>query len=212
MKNFYWGGKDMSLCKAIYHLFCLRFLVRGVCVLLGMFLFSLAEALAQSSSPEQAVARVEVKVGEKVPDEFWTREHLFYVNGDTIRKSFEAFKGKMLVLDFWFSGCTKCLVQQKEINYFKKAYADDLNVVMINSRQSKEDYFKLDKYFSSERFKRLGLTDFVSVIEDDYLEKLFEHSGYPSYFWINPSGILQLYTFRNLLDRSYSSPFINKRP
>jgi len=27
MKNFYWGGKGMPLGKAIYHPFCLRFLV-----------------------------------------------------------------------------------------------------------------------------------------------------------------------------------------
>ena len=118
----------------------------------------------------------------------------------------------MLVLDFWFTGCTVCLLHQKEINSYKKEFANELNVVMINSRQSKEDYAKIHKYISSDGFKRLGYTDFVSIIEDEYLEKLFKHRAYPCYFWINHLGILQLTTFRNLLDRTYCSPFIDKLP
>src|SRR5690606_13499964 len=38
-----------------------------------------------------------LRVGSKVPNEFWTKEHLFYVNGDTIRKTLEEHKGKMVV-------------------------------------------------------------------------------------------------------------------
>src|SRR5699024_12782984 len=37
-----------------------------------------------------------LSVGEKVPAEFWTREHLFYIDGDTVRKNLEEYKGKLL--------------------------------------------------------------------------------------------------------------------
>lgn len=149
-------------------------------------------------------------VGQKVPEEFWTKEHLFYVNGDTIRKTLEEYKGKMLVLDFWMSSCTRCLLHQKEINDFKEEYPEELAVIMVNSQQSREDYHKIWKYTNTDYFKKLGLTSLVSIIEDTYLEQLFVHYVYPTYVWINPRGNLQLQTFRNLLDKDYIAPFIDR--
>ncbi|PRD46914.1 TlpA family protein disulfide reductase [Sphingobacterium haloxyli] len=176
-------------------------------------LFNLSTAQAQSpENGEAAEGQTEIKplvVGQKVPEEFWTREHLFYVDGDTVRKTLEEYRGKLLILDFWFSGCLKCLLHQQEINYFEKKYSHDLKVVRVNSMPSRENYTKLDLYFKSERFLRLGLTTFDSIIEDDYLYGLFAVSAYPNYFWINRDGILQLQTFRNLLDRTYQAPFID---
>lgn len=151
-------------------------------------------------------------LGQKVPEEFWTREHLFYINGDTVRKTLEEHRGKLLVLDFWTSGCTKCLLHQKDINHYKQKYANDLLVVMVNSRRSREDFAKIDAYYHSERFARLGLGGLVSIIEDSYLEKLFGHIGYPSYFWINRWEYLQTMTYRNFLDSDYTLPFIDRQP
>lgn len=173
-------------------------------------------ALAQSRDTLGAVDGVgEIKplrVGLSVPEVFWTREHLFYINGDTVRRTLEEHRGKILVLDFWFSGCTKCLLHQKEINYFKEKYPDELAVVMVNSRKTREDYQKIADYVAKGRFRNAGMESLESIIEDSYLESLFPYTSYPSYFWINRSGILQTHTFRNLLDRNYQAPFIeNKR-
>ncbi|WP_164121884.1 MULTISPECIES: TlpA family protein disulfide reductase [Sphingobacterium] len=146
-------------------------------------------------------------IGQQVPDEFWTKEHLFFINGDTIRRTLEEHKGKMVVLDFWSSGCGPCLLHQKEIDIFKAAYPNDLAVVMVSSNQSRENYQKLYNFMKQGRFEKAGINHLVSIIEDGYLEKLFRHYAYPSYFWINRSGILQTHTFRNLLDHNYQAPF-----
>src|SRR5690606_28342238 len=103
-----------------------------------------------------------------------------------------------------------CLLHQKEINYFKAEYPDDLAVVMVNSKKTREDFQKIDHFVQSDRFKKIGLGGLVSIIEDCYLQEMFPYRSYPSYFWINKLGILQTQTFRNLLDRQYQAPFKEK--
>ncbi|MFD2554389.1 TlpA family protein disulfide reductase [Sphingobacterium tabacisoli] len=177
------------------------------CVLFSM-------ALVTPAQGQEATGLLRIKplsVGQKVPDDFWTKEHLFYINGDTVRKTFEEHRGKMVVLDFWFSGCFNCLLHQNEIDFFKEKYADELVVVMVNTKRTKEDQEKLNRFTKSEAFLNLKLSNLISVIEDDYLERLFAPSAYPSYCWINDIGLYQLKTFRNLLDRQYIAPFIDKK-
>jgi len=185
------------------------------CMVLAFFvslLFVLTDARAQSpenSGAAEGLTVVPLGLGRNVPVDFWTKEHLFYVNGDTVRRTLEEHRGKMLVLDFWFSGCFNCLLHQKEIAYFKELYADELAVIMVNSKGTKEDYDKIVKFTDSKTFKNLGLIDFTSIIDDEYLEAMFVHYGFPHYVWINGRGVFQLQTFRNLLDRDYRTPFID---
>ncbi|NGM61926.1 TlpA family protein disulfide reductase [Sphingobacterium sp. SGG-5] len=200
MINFNKDGTPMSLIVLIFFVFLLF-------VLFDVRAQSRQEVgTAEGQTPPQALM-----VGQKVPEEFWTHEHLFYINGDTVRRTLQEHRGKILVLDFWMSGCMPCLLHQREINHFKSAYPDRLAVVMVNSRRTREDYGKIDRFARSERYTSLGLGGLVSVIEDGYLEMLFPYGSYPSYFWINRRGILQTHTFRNLLDRNYSAPFMEKK-
>ncbi|RKF41940.1 hypothetical protein BCY89_00025 [Sphingobacterium siyangense] len=173
-------------------------------------MFSLSAQTSRKESGADGLLKV-VSLGEKVPADFWTKKHLFYSNGDTIRRSFEQYKGKLLVLDFWFSGCTKCLLHQKEISYFKQKYADSLIVIMVNSKNTKDNYEKIQHMTQQDWFKKLGINNFSSIIDDEYLSQILPSNGYPTYFWINNYGILQLITFRNLLNRNYQAPFIDKK-
>src|SRR5690606_20624505 len=204
------------LCVSISSFFLMALKnIRILCLgFLCFMLFNLSDAWAQSAESRTAEGQTEIKplrLGEKVPEEFWTREHLYFVNGDTVRKTLKEHRGKTLVLDFWFSGCTKCMVHQKEINYYKERYPQELAVVMVNSRQTNEGYEKIKTFMNTARFKRLAIKELVSIIEDDYLEMILPHIGYPTYVWINSSEVIQLTTFRNLLDRNYYAPFVEGR-
>ncbi|WP_146113688.1 TlpA family protein disulfide reductase [Sphingobacterium gobiense] len=189
--------------------------IRILCLgFLCFMLFNLSEAWAQSAESRTAEGQIEIKplqVGHRVPDEFWTKEHLFLINGDTVRKTLEEHRGKILVLDFWFTGCTKCLVHQKEINYFKEKYPEDLAVIMVNSKRTRDDHEKLIRYIQGGVFRNLQLPNLISIIEDEYLDQMFSPAAYPNYFWINDQNIFQLQTFRNLLDQSYVAPFIDEK-
>ncbi|TYR35119.1 thioredoxin family protein [Sphingobacterium phlebotomi] len=188
--------------------------IRILCLgFLCFMLFNLSDAWAQSAESRTAEGQTEIQplqIGRRVPEDFWTKEHLFFINGDTIRKTLEEHRGKMLVLDFWFSGCSPCLIHQKEIREFVSEYPDDLAVVMVNSIKTKEDYDTIKKRYQNGRFKQFGVDEVESIIEDEYLSALFPSTSYPHYIWINHLGLLQLRTYRNLLDKNYVAPFIEK--
>lgn len=183
-------------------------LIRAIALLVS-FLFSYPTASpAFGQEPVGVKETRPLQIGHKVPEDFWTTEHLFYINGDTVRKTLEEHKGKMLVLDFWMIGCSKCFLHQKEISHFKSKYKDDLAVVMVNGIRTKNDYSRIHQFLTNDWIKGLGLTHFSSIIESKYLEDLFVPPGYPSYYWINRLGYVQTITFRNLLDREYKAPFL----
>ncbi len=175
------------------------------CVLFSGFLVS--PAFGQDAEGLNRI--VSLKVGDVVPDDFWTQEHLLYTNGDTVRTTLERYRGKLMVLDFWMVGCSKCFFHQSEINYFKSRYKDELAVVMVNGMRTKNDYKGIHKFLNGDWVTGLGLTSVSSIIESEYLDSLFNPSAYPAYYWINRMGILQTVTFRNLLDRDYSAPFLD---
>lgn len=175
-------------------------------------LFYLSDAWARSRDDlEAAQRRIEpIDIGLKVPEEFWTMEHLFFINGDTIRQSLQEHRGKMIVLDFWFSGCAPCLLHQQDIKQFTTKYKDHLIVVMVNSKATREGYEKIKNLYDKKYFERFGIQYLETIIEDEYLLSLFPHAVYPHYVWINEIERPQLMTSSNLLDEAFVAPFIRK--
>ena len=197
MTNFNWGGTGMP------KIFLLPMII---CVLFSSGLWA-SPAFGQEAVVSGSI--VPLKIGDRVPDDFWTEEHLFYVDGDTVRMTLEKYKGKLLVLDFWMVGCSNCFFHQKEINYFKTLYSNELAVVMVNGVKTKNDYNGIHRFLKGDWVTGLGLTSLSSIIESSYLDNLFNPGAYPAYYWINRQGIVQTITFRNLLDRDYRAPFLD---
>ncbi|WP_146171067.1 TlpA family protein disulfide reductase [Sphingobacterium faecium] len=186
--------------------------IRTYSLLVLMFsMFSLsAQTPRKDSGADGQIAGKPLLIGQKLPDEFWNKEFLFFRDGDTLRRTLEEYKNKMIILDFWSSGCTPCLLHQKEIRYFADAYQDDLVVIMVNSKLTREKYGKLRALYDKGYFQQFGMKNLESIIEDDYLVNLFAATAFPNYIWINNIGRLQLKTYKNLLDRNYVAPFIEK--
>src|SRR5690606_27182346 len=123
----------------------LHLLLSTIFVLLNFCFISATHAQSQTHHRCGAAAEVitGLMVGQKVPEEFWTKEHLFFHNRDTHRQTLEEHRGKIVVLDFWYTGCSKCLIHQKDINYFKEKYPENLFVIMVNSKRTKDTFDKL---------------------------------------------------------------------
>ena len=126
-------------------------------------------------------------VGQKVPEDFWNREHLFYVDGDTVRKELSEFKGKLLVLDFWATWCAICLAQMKEKQLLFSNYPDETVFLLVNPLRTKDDYEAIHKRRDKISASSLG-GKIESIIEDAYLQGLFPTKSYPRYVWIGPHG------------------------
>ncbi|WP_437920272.1 TlpA family protein disulfide reductase [Sphingobacterium sp. LRF_L2] len=217
MKNFYKGGRGLHVLEWLSHLFKSKnnrsrilFSV-GICFVLLFSNQLFAQEPRQDSGADGRLSIKPLMVGEKVPEEFWNYEHLFFVNGDTIRKTLNAYRGKLLVLDFWSTTCSTCIFHQKEIGFFEDNYPNELNVVMVNPTKSKDDFLRIDAFYKRYYLKENN-SELESIISDRFLESLFVFGGYPHFVWINKYGYIQTQTFRNYLDREYVAPFIDSKP
>ena len=220
MNKFYWGRRELPKLSNQIKLYLSTYLkysskiFLAIIIALNLMLFS-KSVLAQSSTKETVagseILPKELHIGERVPSDFWTKEQLYLVNGDTLRMNLSKYKGKMLVLSFWGTWCSSCLKNQEAIEFFTNQFPNDISVIKVNSLHTKDDYSKIQDALNGKIGEYTGVNfhQFSSIIHDLYLEKLFPHHGLPYYVWINKSGVVQMFTFRNLLDKNYLKPYIN---
>jgi len=210
MRNFYEGGRGLCYLKRLSHLFksknnrslaLFSFVLSLICVLFS-------DAQAQSAGERAANGLREVQpiiVGQKVPDDFWTKEHLFYSNGDTVRKTMGEFKGKPLIIDFWATWCISCIQGFPKLSVLQDKYKDRLNVLLANSRVTRDDYSKIH----SMKDNILRKSNLTTVYNDDYLASIFHYVAIPHYIWINPKGVVSGVTFSEFVNEDQVEVFIN---
>jgi len=181
-------------------------------LLLGIALlhmFSLSAQTPRKDSGADGLNNLQaLVVGQKIPEEFWKKEYLIYNNGDTTRQTMEAFRGKLLVLDFWATWCAICLGQMKEKEELFSHFSNKANLVFVNPDQTKDTYKTIlrmnDKLAASS-----STGNFQSIIEDDYLQQLFPNRIYPRYVWIGPRGDLIALTIALSVTEGHMTDMLN---
>lgn len=141
-----------------------------------------------------------LRVGEKVPEDFWTREHLFYADGDTIRKSLEEYKGKLLVLDFWATWCGACRSSMPIVLNDVENFKGKVSLLLVNSTHYKDSYDTIHKCFIGP-LARLGVKNQASIINDEKLVAHFPHISLPFYVWLDPFGRVLAYTGTGMISK-----------
>lgn len=168
-----------------------RFLSLAMGVL-TLLLTNSIDLIAQQQD-KSSVGPTDLKVGEKVPEDFWKREHLFYSQGDTVRGTLEQFKGKLLVLDFWATWCGACRKNFANLESLQKAYQDQLVFVLVNPAKYKDTYTKIDNCYK-DVLSKTGGTKLASIILDEKLVAQFPHYLVPHYVWISKKGFIKAFT------------------
>jgi len=150
----------------------------------------------------------QVLIGQKIPPSFWTKEHLFLINGDTTRGNLSDYKDKLLILSFWSTTCSSCFMNKSKIEEFVKRSKGEIATIMINSKNDYDSFDAITSFLSKQNY--VDTTQFSSIVLDEYLAKLFPHHGYPYYAWISNYGTFYLGSFKNLLDQELNAPYLRK--
>ncbi len=111
------------------------------------------------------------------------------INGDTYKLSEMLKKKDMVMLNFWYVGCSNCYYEFPYINNVYKNYKDDIEILAINdyTTDTKQDVIDYPEYLGEE----LAMPLFkVGNTENDLTLSKFPSEGYPTTVIIDRYGVI----------------------
>ncbi|MHB8207638.1 TlpA family protein disulfide reductase [Mucilaginibacter sp.] len=140
-----------------------------------------------------------IKIGQKVPNILI--EQIIHFQHRSAKLS--DFRGKFLLLDFWFTSCGSCIEEMPKLQALQQKFPDKFKVLMV-TYQNKE---KVEKFFRESKTVN-GIT-LTSVVADSILNLLFPHVTDPHEVWIDDKGIVQAITETQSVTEENLLKFIN---
>lgn len=144
----------------------------GLMLVLSLFLYA--------QSPVKAL-----QVGDRVPEAFWTTPRNFMADGKVVQRNMEQFRGKPLIIDFWATFCIPCIKGMPEQKRLSGLFQNEVNIVSVTPESAK----LVATFYSSNR-NPLG-SAFISIVDDQELNRLFLHNKIPHLVWIDKQGIVR---------------------
>jgi len=159
-------------------------------LILLLFNFQTQDITAQQSQQSQWK---EVKVGNTMPDITLGT----VVNNNTGKTKFSEFKGKLVILDFWNSGCSACIDNFPHMSELQKQFGDRIQIFLVNDVETQEEiesYFSRAKKYKNKKLIPDNLPSIVSKKHgDNVLNDLFPLKGETGYHvWIDGNGTVIL--------------------
>ena len=186
----------------LYNLYKVSKSKRARAILLCLVsMFSLSAQTPRKDSGADGLHEVAaINVGDRVPEDFYTRKYKVYTNGKAVITDLKHLKGKLVILDFWASWCGMCLTQMPKGEKLSQRYADTLAMILVNTRHRRDDLQKIKKTYN-ETLSRIGGSALPTVYDDEYLIRLFPHASIPRYVWISPRGTVLAITGHTFVNK-----------
>lgn len=140
-----------------------------------------ATAIVHAQSPSEIRP---LHIGDMVPD--IKLNHI--INYKTATTKLSAFRGKLLILDFWATWCSPCVAMIPQMYKLQNSFKEEIQFLPIAYQDSKTVQSFLDKIQKELQIKE------PSVTGDKILSKLFPHNVLPHYVWIGKNGKVQAIT------------------
>ncbi len=140
-----------------------------------IFLVVLLFALAKTEAQTKRLA-----IGSALPD----MEYTSLINYKNPVLKLSDFRGKLIILDFWGTGCSVCIKDFERMDSLQKKFAKNVQFILVtkNSKDSVLRFFK--------RFKKIRVPDIPFIMGDTLLSRWFPHKALPLHVWINQTGFV----------------------
>jgi len=127
-------------------------------------------------------------IGDRIPETLWNLP-LKVVNHpegkDTI--TLQEYRGKLIILDFWATWCSYCLLSLPELSTIQGLYSDQVEVLMVNTLSTRDSTSKIVDFFRN-RTDLFPHAKIPSVVSDQVLKSYFPHQYIPHYIVIDKRG------------------------
>ncbi|MCS4167648.1 TlpA disulfide reductase family protein [Sphingobacterium sp. BIGb0116] len=187
--------------------------------LVSMFSLS-AQTPRKDSGADVLSSLVALKPGDKIPDAVWDQPlELNYFNGKKKTIKFADLKGKLILLDFWSTGCPSCIEGIPDMELIQQRFKNKVQVVMVNSKRNKDTPERIKKRFKKYKEDFNYTPVLPTILNDTLFTSLFPHNTLPTIGIINPEGEFVLNSYassitediiQDFLKTGVSSRFIEK--
>ncbi|QQD11627.1 TlpA family protein disulfide reductase [Sphingobacterium sp. UDSM-2020] len=165
-------------------------------------MFSLSAQTLRRDSGADGVSPKDLQMGDFVPEDFWSVQHLFYQNGDTIRRDMSAYKGKHIILDFWSLDCGACILTFPKMESLQQEFFDSIVIIPVNSQKKRHNYERFQRFFKHGNRAMPQPMKLPNIIYDSYFAQLFPIDILPHYVWIKPSGMVKAILSADFINRT----------
>ena len=124
-----------------------------------------------------------LKIGESLPENIWSTP-LQLVNHPQKTITLSQDKDKLILLDFWNTWCSSCLLNFPKMEELQKQFGDKIKILAV----SNQERVTLEKFFATKNGQRYK--NVVSVAGDKMFHQLFPHKGVPYIIWIKDGKML----------------------
>ncbi len=160
--------------------------------LCAVLFVSASTGFAQSADGPTSVLRK----GDRLPDEIWNLP-LQVVNHPEGKEviTLNEYRGQVIVLDFWSTFCTTCIVNMPHFEALQKQFAEQLKVVPVTW----EDDEKIDSFVkSSPIWSKLNI---ASVVNGGRLRASFPSESLPHIVIVDKTGMVRAITLGEYLSK-----------
>ena len=166
--------------------------IRALMVLaLMVSMFSLSAQTPRKDSGADGLSDLTaLKPGDKIPDAVWNQSlELNYFIGKKKTIRFSDLKGKLILLDFWSTGCPSCIEGIPKMEWIQQRFLDNIQVIMVNSKRNKDTAKRIKTRF--EKFKAdFNFTPSLpTVLDDTVFTALFAHNTLPALAVVDTNGV-----------------------
>ncbi|GGH03025.1 hypothetical protein GCM10007422_17830 [Pedobacter zeae] len=133
---------------------------------------------AQGTRPASGIT-----VGQAVPAGVWAYpNHAFLTDSLASPIRLNAYRGKLILLDFWATYCVPCIASFPKMKSLQQQYQHDLQIILVNNEP-----LARASAFLQKRKNEHGEA-FTAIVADTLLNRTFPHRTIPHYVWIGRDG------------------------
>ena len=143
---------------------------------------------ALNTAAQKSILPHPLGIGERLPESFWTLEHMIIVDGNKTVQNLSAYRGKLLILDFWATWCSSCIAALPKLHQLETEFNADIEIVPVSYEDPKTVASFLK---TNSSVKDLGIS---SIVLDQTLADRFPHKSIPHLVWITKDGRVMSFT------------------
>lgn len=147
----------------------------------------------------------EISIGQQVPDVViggvsgWNSDRK-----ELVSVPLSAFRGKVLILDFWATWCSPCVAMIPKMEILQEEFKDRVQFLPVAYQSFKvvDAFYKKLKLQQGKQQSGMGSGSSLPMVTGDTtLVKLFPHQTLPHYVWIGAYGVVKAVTGMEALSR-----------